>query len=110
MDCCPIEVLRLIIAVLIGDENEGDWSRSPNYQRIRSLRFVDKRISLIASEYLFREVLLGFYAASCEKMVAIARHPIYRTHVRRLCIAQKLSPALYLTGSSLRIGSMAIGI
>ena len=93
MDCCPTEVLRLIIAVLIGDENEGDWSGSWKYQITRSLRFVDKRISLIASEYLFREVLLGFYAASYEKMVAIARHPIYRTHVRRLCISPKPIPS-----------------
>ena len=44
---------------------------------------------MIASEYLFREVLLSFHAASYQKMVAIAQHPTYRTHVRRLRISPK---------------------
>ncbi len=93
MDRCPIEVLRLIIAALNENEDEEDWPGPKDYLIIRSLRLVDKRLSLIASEYFFKEVLLSFNAASYTKMVAIAQHPTYRTHVRRLRISPKAVPS-----------------
>ena len=93
MNRCPTEVLRLIIAMLNEDEHEEDWPGPKDFHNIRSLRFVDKRLSLVASEYLFREVLLSFHAASYKKMVAIAQHPTYRTHVRRLRISPKAIPS-----------------
>ena len=78
--------------MLIEDGHE-DVSRGPkDSKNIRSLRFVNKRLSLIASEYLFEKVLLNFHAASYQKMVAIAQHPIYRAHVRRLRIKPKAIP------------------
>ena len=92
MNRCPTEILRLIIAVLLEDGHEEDWPHQKYFQ-IRSLRFVDKRVSLIASEYLFREVLLSFHAPSYQKMVAIAQHPTYRTLVRRLRISPKAIPS-----------------
>lgn len=92
MDRCPTEVLRLIIAVLNEDEDD-DWPGPKDFQEIRSLRLVNKKLSLIASEYLFKEFLLSFQAASYEKMLAIAQHPIYRTHVRRLHISPKAIPS-----------------
>ena len=89
MERCPTEILRLIIAMLVEDEHEEDSPGPKDFKNIRSLRFVDKRLSLIASEYLFREVLLSFHGASYQKMVAIAQHSTYRTHVRRLRISPK---------------------
>lgn len=93
MDRCPTEVLRLLIAVSIEDELEEGWPGPKDFRTTRSLRFVDKRLSLIASEYLFRDILLSFHAASYKKMVAIAQHPTYRTHVCRLRISPKAIPS-----------------
>ena len=93
MDRCPTEVLRLIIAALKKHEDEGNWLGPKDLPIIRSLRLVNKRLSLIASEYLFKEILLNFHATSYEKMVAIAQHPTYRTHVRRLRISPKRIPS-----------------
>ena len=92
MDRFPTKVLRLIIAVLNEDEDE-DWPGPKDFQQIRSLRLLNKKLSLIGSECLFKEILLSFQAASYEKMVAIAEHPIYRTHVRRFRISPKAIPS-----------------
>ena len=92
MERCPTEVLRSIIEMLIEDEHLEDWLRPRDLENIRSLRFVDKRLSSIASEYLYREVLLTFHAGSYQKMVAIAQHPTYRYHVRRIRIKPKAIP------------------
>ena len=93
MDRCPTEVLRLIIAALKEDENEETWLGPKDLPKITSLRLVNRRLSLIASEYLFKEVLLNSHAASYEKMVAIAQHPKYRTNVRQLRISPKRIPS-----------------
>ena len=97
MDRCPTEVLRLIIAALKEDEDEENWLGPKDLPKITSLRLVNKRLSLIASEYLFKEVLLNFHAASYEKMVAIAQHATYCTHIRRLRISPKRIPSPLLT-------------
>lgn len=93
MDRCPTEVLRLIIAALKEDENEENWLGPKDLPKIMSLRLVNKTLSLIASEYLFKEVLVNFDTASYGKMVAIAQHPNYRTHVRQLRISPKRIPS-----------------
>lgn len=93
MDRCPTEVLRRIIAALKEHEDEENWLGPKDLPKITSLRLVDKRLFLIASEHLFKEVLLNFHAVSYEKMVVIAQHPTYRTHVRRLRISPKRIPS-----------------
>ena len=93
MDRCPTEVLRLIIVALKEDEDEENWLGPKDLPKLMSLRLVNKRLSLIASGYLFKEVLVNLHTASYEKMVAIAQHPKYHTHVRQLRISPKRIPS-----------------
>ena len=119
MDRCPTEVLRLIITALKEDEDEEtclrpqdlpelmslrlvnkrlsliaeNWLGPKDLPKLMSLRLVNKRLSLIASGYLFKEVVVNFHTASYEKMVAIAQHPKYRTHVRQLRISPRRVPS-----------------
>lgn len=56
---------------------------------LRSLRLANRKLSEVASEYLFEELTLYFTEASHAKMLAIAQHPTYSACVRKLGVSPK---------------------
>ena len=85
------ELLHLIVSQVarsdVYDPKQGELKK--DLGTLRSLRLASRKLSEVASEYLFEEITLYFTEASHAKMMAIAQHPTYCTYVRTLGISPK---------------------
>ena len=92
MAIIPTEVLRIIFGSDILQKDIGT---------LRSVRLANHSFCEIATEYLFKCIVLYYTEASYNKMMAVARHRTYHTHVRCIGISPQAIPGADRPGAFL---------
>ena len=91
MASVPPELLHLIVSQAalsyVYCPKKGEVKK--DLGTLRSLRLANRKLSKVASEYLFEELTLYSTEASHAKMMAVAQHPTYSAYVRSIGISQK---------------------